>query len=232
MLSVCLLPPPCWWYLGAHLASLGSESLTKQLYFSRTCFLFLPPPHSPPELSIPIHHGSLQENRVSSQQLFRMRFGPQWICSLISIQFGNEGSGVLESWALTRENTPQTRPRRWNCALWVMIIALECSTQVQTEGQRVPYMVPYKGNANSNHSETRDILVRRTEVWWAYGTGTLTDSCWVREMAQPLRKIVEQFLIRDSHICCAIQPFRSHKRWAGPSGPVFLEAHQEHSKAR
>ena len=77
MLSVCLLPPPCQWYLGAHLASLGSESLTKQLYFSRTCFLFLPLPHSPPELSIPIHHGSLEENGVSSQQLFRMHLGPE-----------------------------------------------------------------------------------------------------------------------------------------------------------
>ena len=61
------------------------------------CFPSFPPPHSPPELSIPIHHGSLEENRVSSQQLFRMHFGPEWICSLISVLLGNKGSGVLES---------------------------------------------------------------------------------------------------------------------------------------
>ena len=37
--SVSLTPrPPPWQsYMGVHLASLGSESLTKQLYFSRTC---------------------------------------------------------------------------------------------------------------------------------------------------------------------------------------------------
>ena len=46
------------------------------------------------------------ENRIHSQQLFRMHFGSEWICSLISVLLGKEGSGALESWALTREKPP------------------------------------------------------------------------------------------------------------------------------
>ena len=154
--------------MGVHLASLGSESLTKQLYFSRTCEAQASRTcsSSTSQSSRALHFHPLWvpgREQVPSQQLFRMHFGREWICSLIAVLLGNEGSGVLGSWALTRET-----PSGQAMSLELCSLGDNYSSAVlypgPTEGQRVPYMVPYKGNANSNHSETHDMPVRRTEV--------------------------------------------------------------------
>lgn len=146
------------------MASLGSESLTRELYFSRTCSLFL---SSTSQSSRALDsHPSWVPGReqglfpAALQDAFwpRVDLQPD-LCSV-----GKQGLRSPRVLSSNRRKPPSDQARRWNCAFWVMIIAVECSTQVQTEGQRVPYMVPYKGNANSNHNETHDMLVRRTEV--------------------------------------------------------------------
>ena len=66
-------------------------------------------------------------------------------------------------------------------------------------------IIPHKGNAkaNANPSETHYTLFRVAEARQGWGTGTLTRSCWEREMAQPLWKIVEQFLTKKlSYLLC------------------------------
>lgn len=95
-------------------------------------------------------------------------------------------------------------------------------------------IVPHKGNAkaNANPSETHYTLVRVAEVRQGWGTGISLAPAGNVKWHSPFGNWLSSFLLRNSHTYCVIQPFHSHKSWAGLSGPMFLEAHQERSKAR